>query len=247
MGSLTEHAQTETCDACQRPAEALFKRGGDRLCSSCKALFWTAEVLFDSEIADEAAIIATMAFAVHTGKPDENYLSDELVLSKFEAEFAYRYPAFELITIVDGVPVLRMKPALVDVVRYPSSALPKQVRVEVLSKHAEPGSIAELYRRTLIDHKLPMYDTSPGRIEWEYKEAHLVINVGPKESIHPTRVASLEEYPQVYRFSFPLPSIVGRLCEGLMGSPTRARRRSFLQLVSATSAALSTRPRNRRR
>ena len=58
----------ETCDACQRPAEALYERGNDRLCDSCSALFWTAEVLFDNEVSDEATIIATMAFAAHTRK-----------------------------------------------------------------------------------------------------------------------------------------------------------------------------------
>src|SRR5215208_4822304 len=55
------------------------------------------------------------------------------------------YPAFDLVKVVNGVPVLRMKDAIVEVVRYHRNHLAKSIRIRVLSRFAEPEEMAKLY------------------------------------------------------------------------------------------------------
>jgi hypothetical protein len=53
---------------------------------------------------------------------------------------------------------------------------------------------------------------------------HLVVDVGPREEILFTRLEQFAEYPQMVRFSFPMPSVIAALCKALVGLPrTRGR------------------------
>ena len=216
----TAEAQLERCDCCQRLAENLkiyteeTEEEGvkpDRLCDKCVAVFWTAEVLLDSETTDEAEIVSTLAFAAGHGQCGSELLEN----------FESRYPSFEMIRLVDSVPVLRIKHVIAEVIRYPRSTLVKQVRIRILSKFAEPERVANLYQEALAQENLPVFQTSPGSISWEYKDAHLMLNIGPREEIETSRVERFERYPQVYRFSFPLPDVVRAVSEALIGSPKR--------------------------
>jgi hypothetical protein len=71
-------------------------------------------------------------------------------------------------------------------VRYPGYNLPKQVRLEMLSKFAVPEQIADLYRQVLQRASLPVFGSSPGSISWEYQDMRLVVNVSPHNEIHPS-------------------------------------------------------------
>jgi hypothetical protein len=216
----TAEAQLKRCDCCQRLAENLkiysneTEREGDkpdRLCDHCVAVFWAADVLLSSETTDEAEIVSTLAFAARHGHRGGELLEN----------LERKYPRFEMIRLVDSVPVLRIKPVLAEVIRYQSSTLVKQVRLRILSKFAEPERVANLYREALAQENLPVFQTSPGRISWEYTDAHLTVDVGPREEIESSRLEYFETYPQGYRFSFPLPSVVRAVSEALIGSPKR--------------------------
>src|SRR5215213_8257488 len=110
-------AKLERCDCCQRLAETLrvyseeTEQEGekpDRLCDSCAAVFWAAEVLLDSGTTDEAEIVSTLAFAARHGQRGR----------ELSEGFERKYTRFELMRLVDGVPVLRVKRALAEVIRY---------------------------------------------------------------------------------------------------------------------------------
>jgi hypothetical protein len=69
-------AKLERCDCCHRLTESLRVYSNaterksdkpDRLCDSCAAVFWAAEVLLDNEATDETEIVATPAFAARHG------------------------------------------------------------------------------------------------------------------------------------------------------------------------------------
>ena len=212
---LPEPSELLTCDSCYQQTELLYERHGDAICGSCKAVFTVAKVLYRSTVEDEAQIIATIAYAARNG---EYTLKDQ-------ENIASRYRRFDHIRTLKGVPLLRPKPAIAQVVRYPGHNLPKQVRVEILSKFAVPEEIAELYRQTLQRESLPVFSSSPGSISWEYQDMRLVVNVGPYNEIDPGRLAYLTEYPQVYALSFPMPSVIEALCRGLIGAPRRPARR----------------------
>jgi hypothetical protein len=129
-------SELETCNCCLYPAEDLDSDDGDQLCMTCKAVFWTAQVLSSSDVTDEAEVIPTLALAAHRARRAQP-------LSEHSAR---PYPHFELTRTVDDVPVLRLKSVFVEVARYPESGFAKLVQFKVLSKFAEPDKIAGLYR-----------------------------------------------------------------------------------------------------
>ena len=106
----------------------LYKRCGDAICESCRAVFAVAKVLYRSGVEDEAQIIATIAYAARNG---EYTLKDQ-------EKIASQYPRFDHVRTLKCVPLLRPKPAIAQVVRYPGYKLPKQVRLEILSKLSSP-------------------------------------------------------------------------------------------------------------
>jgi len=213
--------ELERCDACGLAADSLSKLEGDRLCDRCDAVFWTAQMLQKSDVADEAEIIATLAFAAHSKYES---LRDEKTRVTFSGNFAHKYPSFELVRFVEDVPVIRLRKAVVEVVRYTGSELPRRVRLRILSKFADPDEVATLYQRVLQQENLPVFTDSRGSVSWQYEDAHLVVDVGPREEIHFTRLKQFAGYPQTVRFSFPMPSVIAALCKALIGIPRKPGR-----------------------
>ena len=160
-----------------------------------------------SGIRDENEIIATLAFAVSGAEPP----SAEV--------FAAVYRRVEFVRLEDTVPVVRLRPAVAETLPYAGHALPRIVRVEVLSKFANPAGVAELYRKAVGENSLPVFNRSPGTVSWDYRDARLVLDVGPREEIESGRL--FDVYPQVYRFSFPMSSVVEAMVQALLGAPVR--------------------------
>jgi hypothetical protein len=213
--------ELERCDACGSPSDSLGELEGDRLCDRCDAVFWTAQVLRKSDVTDEAEIIATLAFATHSQYQN---LRDERNRVTFSRIFVHKYPSFELVRFVEDVPVIRLRKAVAEVVRYTGSELPRRVRLRILSKFANPDEVGTLYRRILQQENLPVFADSRGSVSWQYEDAHLVVDVGPREEIHFTRLRQFAEYPQTVRFSFPMPSVIAALCKALIGDPRKPGR-----------------------
>src|SRR5215204_7126403 len=171
-------SQPETCHLCHRLSESMHNRYGTTICGSCMTLFWFAEVLLDADVTEED-IVPTLAFARHAEvlwpirDPGERVATVHKLVD--------RYPAFDLVEVVNGVPVLRMKRAMVEVVRYHGSHLAKSIRIRVLSRFAEPEEMAKLYWDFCERENLPRHQTSPGS-----ERMHLVVDVGPREEIDST-------------------------------------------------------------
>lgn len=133
--------------------------------------------------------------------------------------FAAVYRRVEFVRLEDRVPVVRLRPAVVETLPYSGHALPRIVRVEVLSKFANPAGVAEFYRQAVVENGLPVFNRSPGTVSWDYRDGRLVLDVGPREQIESGRLPDM--YPQVYRFSFPMPSVVKAMVQALLGAPAR--------------------------
>jgi hypothetical protein len=83
-------------------------RAGDRLCGSCRAVFWTAEALFDNGISGEDEIIATMVYAAWEGRPwdlKKNTEQNTELQRKLTRESPRQHQEFDLLRIVDGAPI----------------------------------------------------------------------------------------------------------------------------------------------
>jgi hypothetical protein len=189
---------------------------------------WFAEVLLESD-ATEAEIVPTLAIA---RRAEVLRTIRDLGQREHAArQLVERHPAFDLIEVLNGVPVLRMKPAFAEVTRYEGSSLAKGIRIRVLSRFAEPDAMAEVYRALCEREPLPVFRTSPGSLSWRFEDMHLIVDVGPREEIEATRLDYFTEYPQAYRFSFPLPSVVGAMLRALLGQG-QAKNQMFAALLS---------------
>ena len=179
-------------------------------------MFWAAMVLFDNEIADEAQIIPTIAFAARTGELGN--LNDTERCREFVQGFAQKYRRFELTRIVDGVPVLHLRPVVIDVIRYVGSTVPRKIRIERFSRFAEADTVAELYKQTLVEENIHFDACTGGNITWDAEEAHLSILVGAKRELHPGRVDYCSGYPKGRIYSFPPPNLIRESYLMLLGS-----------------------------
>jgi hypothetical protein len=207
-------SQSKICHSCQRLSESMHNRYGTTICGSCMTLFWFAEVLLEANVTEED-IVPTLAFARHAEMlwairgPEERVAAAHKLVD--------RYPAFDLVEVVNGVPVLRMKRAMVEVVRYHGSQLAKSIRIRILSRFAEPEEMAKLYWDVCERENLPKHKSSRGSLAWDFERMHLVVDVGPREEIHSARLPGLSDYPQVRRFAFPLDTVVRDLLRALLG------------------------------
>jgi hypothetical protein len=206
--------QREHCTVCSASAVLLHERYGACVCRSCLTLFWFAEALLESD-ATEAEIVPTLAFARHAQVLWT--VHDPELREATARQLVGRYSALELVKVVSGVPVLRLQPAFAEVVRYEGSRLAKSIRIRVLSRFAEPHTMAQLYFTLCKREGLPIHPTSPGSLSWDFDRMHLVVDVGPREGIHPTRLHQYTDYPLVRRFAFPLDTVVEALLLALLG------------------------------
>jgi hypothetical protein len=218
----------ETCQLCALRTEALSNRHGAYVCRSCMTLFWFAEVLLEAE-ATEEEIVPTLAFARYAENLWDIHDSERRIATV--RRLAAEYPAFDLAKVVDGVPVLKMKHALAEVTRYENSNLPKGVRIRVLSRFADPDALAKLYWDVCEREALPIHQTSPGSMSWVFDQMHLVVEIGPREEIAPSRVQTFSRYPRLRRFAFPLDGLVGELLSALLGEGQEKNQR-FAALLS---------------
>ncbi len=212
-----ESPELEICSACQRFATELVDEARDRLCERCRAVFWAARVLIKERITDERAIVPTLAFAAHARAPWT--LVNEKVPENFTDVFAQTYKGFKLVRVVDGVPMLRQEPAVVEVERYAGTELPRRILIRAFSRSAKPDFIATLYEQTLLEHGIA-YDRCK-RISFpntEAVDAHLKMVVSPDRDLTPGEASVLSEYSWRRRPSFPPPSLVRDYYQVISGS-----------------------------
>ena len=136
----------QRCDCCLLNSESLRPYAPDveplRVCGKCQLLLSAAETLWLNGVWDENEIIATLAFAASGAKPPGAEV------------FAAVYRRVEFVRLEDRVPVVRLRPAVAETLPYSGHALPRIVRVEVLSKFANPAGVAEFYRKAVVENVL---------------------------------------------------------------------------------------------
>jgi hypothetical protein len=228
MGSLPKSISPEICDSCDRSAKDLVTHIGDRLCASCRAVFWTAETLFDNEISGQDEIIATLVYAAWKGRPWDLKKDTELQRNLMR-EFPRQHQEFDLLRIVDGVPILRLKTMTVSVLRYEETDILQRVQISVLSHFAGPETLAELYEQVLRDEGISWERSNGGAMEWNAINNRLSITIAPTETYDADTVPHLARTARDLWPSFPPPELVREICRPLIGS---ADKRTFHGFVS---------------
>ncbi len=203
MGSIADVETEGACDACGGRTYDLQRLAGDNICGQCDALFTAAHTLLDNNVGDEPTILGTLAFAWGRGT------------SAVDPE---DYGGLELLSNVDGVPLLRLPRITADVITYDGSRLPKAARIDVFSRDVKPEGLADVYERLLKNHGIHFDECSGGSVAWDMEDAYLTLTVRGMKELHPARVSSFKSYPVGRIYSFPPPMLVGGFYGTLLGS-----------------------------
>jgi hypothetical protein len=203
MVSITDVEPAGICDTCGGRTDDLQRRAGDNVCGQCDAVLTAAHTLLDNDVADEAAILGTLAFAWDEGAwatdPDD-------------------YGVLELLTTADGVPVLRLPDITADVITYDDSYVPKAVKIDVYSRLVTSVRVAQTYQELLEDHKIHWDECTAGKFAWDTGGASLTLTIRAKKELHSSRVSFFKTYPTGRIYAFPPPVLIGDLFIPLLGS-----------------------------
>jgi len=162
-----------------------------------------AHALLDNNVLEEPAILGTLAFA---------WSKDTWAADPED------YGGLELLSSVDGVPLLRLPRITAGVITYDGSRIPKAARIDVYSRDVKPQELAELYERLLKDHGIHFDKCSAGSVSWDIEDANLTLTVRAMKELHPDRVSLFKSYPAGRIYSFPPPPLVGGFYSTLLGS-----------------------------
>lgn len=162
-----EDLDGKPCDLCKRltenPTELSWKlrdgsKGIDYACDSCLAVLEVAHALLDNEVEDENEIITTIALAAYAGPSWTETANQSPEVSRQE------YPGLAFSRDVDGMPLFRMLPVSVEVVRYEGTNLPKEIEIRVSSRTVRANTLAAIYEQVLITEGIPSAECPAGSV-----------------------------------------------------------------------------------
>jgi len=166
-------------------------------------LLAAAHALLDNNVLEEPAILGTLAFAwskdTWGANPED-------------------YGGLELLSSVDGVPLLRLPRITAGVITYDGSRIPKAARIDVYSRDVKPQELRDVYESLLKDHGIHFDKCSAGSVYWDIEEASLTLTVRAMKQLPPGRVSFFKVYPAGRVYSFPPPMLVSGFYGTLLGS-----------------------------
>jgi hypothetical protein len=227
MRSATESAERykeQECHGC-RLAYLNFqtdfvKHSGDQLCRWCRAVFWTATVLFEQGIEQEDVVIPTLAFAkfaaavpeysdlVRTGGPGRQLTRADLARISLQGgmispgSMERGYLGWNFVEVVDGVPLIRVLPYVVFAEAHAGTQVLKQIRIQVISKFAEPKSVRERYEQVLMEQGVQWDDSASGCVSHNFRGGYLDIRIRPTDVLIYKEVALDRELIERYKDFF---------------------------------------------
>ena len=260
VGGYAERHEEQECDGCRLTylefQTDFLKHSGDQLCRWCRAVFWTATILFEQGIEEEDVLIPTLAFAkfaagvpeysdlVRTGGAGEKPTRADLARILLKAGMTSPggmergYLGWKLVEVVEGVPLIRVLPYVVFAEEHAGTQLLKQIRIQVMSRFAEPKSVGEGYEQVLVEQGVRWDDSASGCVSHNFWGGYLDIRIRPTDDLIYKEVALdrelIERYkdfffrkaypesypserPDDYPYSYPSPRYIEASYAGLLG------------------------------
>jgi hypothetical protein len=218
---VIEDDEVNPCDLCARRTTELAalswekkdgSKGVDYACESCRAVLEVAQGLLGNKVKDENEIITTIALAAYAGL---SWIDAE---NQSSAVFGQEYPGLEFSRDMDGMPLFRMLPMLIDVVRYEGTQFTREVRIEVSSRVITAEEVATQYEQTLLKERIPSENCVGMSLECDTDDLTLTVTVKPRAELHPHGIRYHTTYPQAAPYHFPPPNIIRGWCKELLGS-----------------------------
>ena len=221
---FVERYEERECDGCRLPyldfQTDFVTHSGDRLCRWCRAVFWAATVLFEQGIEQEDVLIPTLAFAkfaagvpeygdlARTGDARQGQTRMDLAKILLAAgmisplEMQRGYLGWNFIGAVDGVPLIQVLPYVVFADMHAGTQVLKQIRIQILSKFAEPKSVRESYEKVLVEQDVRWDDSASGCISHNFVGGYLDIRIRPTDQLIYKEVALDREFIERYKDFF---------------------------------------------
>jgi hypothetical protein len=171
-----------------------------------------AHGLLKNEVKDENEVITTIALAAYPG------VSWAEAANESSEEFGQKCPGLEFSRVVDGMPLFRMVPMLIEVVRYDGTELPKEIRIEVSSNVVTAETLAARYEETLLKERIPSENCVGMSLECSTDDLTLAMTVKPRAELNPHAIQHHTTYPQGAAYHFPPPHIIRGWYKELLGS-----------------------------
>lgn len=234
MGSVAgADKRTELCGGCSNPSDHLVSCVGDGLCARCRAVIWAAVVLLNRGITDEAMIIPTLVLAkVAGGSPGYAVLAEEgspsadmprLMLEAGGSPIDLaedEYAGWELVTVLDGVPVARVTPVALKSENYAETTVLKRAEVQILSRRVKPETVKDRYEQVLRERGAGWSESNHGRIEYGFRNGFLYVRASNGfDDLDPRTVRTFGgDFFRHPAFHFPAPSLIAGFYRCLLGS-----------------------------
>jgi hypothetical protein len=184
----------------------------DHVCESCRTVLEAAWGLLKNKVSDENEIITTLALAAYAGQSwtEAAHPSSEV--------FSQKYAGLEFSRDINGMPLFRMLPMWIEVVRYEGTEFAREVRIEVSSRVITAEKLATQYEQTLLKEHIPSDNCVGMSLECDTDELTLTITVKPRAELHPHGIQHHKRYPQAAPYHFPPPNIIRGWYKELLGS-----------------------------
>jgi hypothetical protein len=218
---FVEDAEGDPCQFCAKDATELAaldwekidgSEGVDYACESCRAVLDVARGLLKNKVTDENEIITTLALAAYAG------LSWTEAAKPSSEIFSQEYPGLAFSRDMDGMPLFRMLPMLIEVLRYEGTEFAREVRIEVSSRIITAEELAAQYELTLLGERIPSENCVGMTLECDTDDLTLTIIVKPRAELHPHGIQHHKRYPQAAPYHFPPPNIIRGWYKELLGS-----------------------------
>jgi hypothetical protein len=203
--NFVEESGAKECDGCRLPyldfQTDFVTHSGDRLCRWCRAVFLTAAVLFERGIEQEDVVIPTLAFAkfaagvpeygdlVGMGGVGERPTQADLAKILLKAGMISPggmergYLGWDFVEAVEGVPLIRVLPYVVFAEEHAGTQVLKQIRIQVLSKFAEPQGVRGRYEQILTERGVRWDDSASGCVSHNSWGGYLDIRIRPTDEL----------------------------------------------------------------
>jgi hypothetical protein len=215
---LAEQDNPDACNACQN-SSASADDNDDGLCTGCRNIFQAARVLLQSGITAEEELIPTLVFARIAGRAEDQHYKDHYRSGYGSAEesvLSGRHPALEVITFVDRVPVVRVKPFAVSAERHEGTQVLKRVRIRTLSRRVKSLDVAKSYEQLLKQEDARWDENNHGEFAYDCLSGYLELEVAQGAEFSPLRVEGYGGDPLRHpAFHFPPPEIVEGVHEAM--------------------------------
>jgi hypothetical protein len=95
------------------------------------------------------------------------------------------YAGWELVRVVRGVPILRVRPLAPIPEMHRGTQILKSVRIQVLSRRVKPGAVRDEYERVLIEQGAHWHENNHGLISYQATDGYLEISAGTGGEVSP--------------------------------------------------------------